>query len=118
MASTELAAEGEGANAGVLDMQKGLAWTRQHISAFGGDPDSITIDGQSAGGQSVITLLTLYNGTNPLFHKAIARSAARGFTLNVAESDVRTDLFAGLTRRSRAIASMPSYSTARILAAR
>ena len=43
MASTELAAEGEAANAGLLDMQKGLEWTKQYISQFGGDPDLITI---------------------------------------------------------------------------
>jgi para-nitrobenzyl esterase len=45
------------ANFGSLDQQYGLMWTKRNIAAVGGDPDSITIGGQSAGGGSVLTQL-------------------------------------------------------------
>ncbi len=46
-----------GCNFGNLDQQFALQWTKRNIRAFGGDPDQITVGGQSAGGGSVITQL-------------------------------------------------------------
>lgn len=46
------------ANFGNLDQQAGLKWVRRNIENFGGDPDRITIAGQSAGGSSTLTQLT------------------------------------------------------------
>ncbi|XP_015838032.2 alpha-esterase like protein E3 isoform X1 [Tribolium castaneum] len=61
-------------NAGFKDMIMGLKWVQRNISAFGGDPNNVTIFGESAGGASV-HLLTLSPLAKGLFHKAIVQSA-------------------------------------------
>ncbi|KAH7641350.1 cholinesterase [Dermatophagoides farinae] len=62
-------------NAGLYDQILGLKWTRDNIEQFGGDPDQITIFGQSAGGMSVSALL-LSPLTKGLFKRAIMQSGA------------------------------------------
>jgi len=52
-----------------------LKWVRKNISAFGGDPDNITIEGQSAGA-SAVNLLLLSPLANSLFHRAIPQSSS------------------------------------------
>lgn len=64
----------EPTNFGNLDQKAGLEWVIRNIKAFGGDPDNITIAGQSAGGGSVLSLLTSPNCFG-LFQKAIVQSA-------------------------------------------
>lgn len=61
-------------NYGILDQIESLKWIKANIAQFGGDPDNVTIFGQSAGGGSVRTLCEspLARG---LFHKAIIMSA-------------------------------------------
>jgi para-nitrobenzyl esterase len=60
-------------NAGLLDLVAALEWIRDHIAAFGGDPDNVTIFGESGGGGKVnaLTMTPLAKG---LFHKAILQS--------------------------------------------
>ena len=67
-------AKGTG-NLGILDQVRALEWVRDNISAFGGDPDNVTIFGESAGGMSVGTLMGTPSA-NGLFQHAIPQSGA------------------------------------------
>jgi para-nitrobenzyl esterase len=60
-------------NFGTLDLIRGLEWVRDNIAAFGGDPQNVTIFGESAGGHDVFTLL-VSPGAKGLFHRAISQS--------------------------------------------
>ena len=61
------------ANLGLLDQRAGIAWVKRNIANFGGDPENITIFGQSAGGGSV-TYHLCAPGNEGLFQKAIVQS--------------------------------------------
>ena len=63
-------------NAGFQDQLQALRWVNQYISAFGGDPNRVTINGQSAGGSSVVLHMVANQGQR-LFHGAIAQSIFR-----------------------------------------
>lgn len=65
----------QSANCGLLDQLAALRWIRENIARFGGDPDNVTIMGESAGGRSVGGLLAL-PAAQGLFHKAILQSGA------------------------------------------
>ncbi|XP_077358424.1 fatty acyl-CoA hydrolase precursor, medium chain-like [Festucalex cinctus] len=60
-------------NFGLLDQVEALRWIQKHIANFGGDPASVTVFGESAGGVSV-SLLLLSPLSNGLIHRAIAES--------------------------------------------
>lgn len=60
-------------NLGLKDVVAALQWVQENISAFGGNPDDVTIFGQSAGAAAITTLMTVPSAKN-LFHKAIAQS--------------------------------------------
>nr|MDO8109235.1 carboxylesterase family protein [Candidatus Sigynarchaeota archaeon] len=68
-----LAMAGVPPNLGLKDMICALRWVRDNIAAFGGDPENVTIFGQSAGGISVSYLLVM-PAARGLFHKAIMHS--------------------------------------------
>jgi para-nitrobenzyl esterase len=62
-------------NAGMLDIVAALEWIRDNIAAFGGDPQNVTIFGQSGGAGKVSTLMAMPSARG-LFHRAIAQSGA------------------------------------------
>lgn len=62
-------------NVGMTDIVLALEWVRDNIANFGGDPNSVTIFGQSGGGGKVSTLLGM-PAAKGLFHKAIAMSGS------------------------------------------
>lgn len=69
--------EGKLCNNGILDIIEGLRWVKENIASFGGDPENITIFGESAGGEAVRCVM-LSEGTGDLYRRAIIQSAPIG----------------------------------------
>ncbi|KUI58608.1 Lipase 4 [Cytospora mali] len=74
--SAALKSEGS-ENAGLRDQRLAIEWVRDNIEHFGGDPDKITISGQSSGGLSVGMQILAYGASKPVpFHQSICQSQA------------------------------------------
>jgi carboxylesterase type B len=75
------------ANAGLHDQRLGLEWIQKYISRFGGDPDRVTVFGESAGGGSIMHHLTAYGGSGKKakapFRQAVMQSPGWTPTPNV-----------------------------------
>ncbi|KAI1203799.1 carboxylesterase [Nemania serpens] len=99
------------ANAGLLDQAMAIRWTRKYIRQFGGDPDRITIWGQSAGGGSVVAQTIADHkvsakdrhrggeGNGPLFQQALASSPfwSKTYRVDAPEAQWRYDALVNLT---------------------
>ncbi|MEO0606957.1 MAG: carboxylesterase family protein [Pseudomonadota bacterium] len=72
---------GVSGNYGLLDQVASLAWIKDNIEAFGGDPNNVTIFGESAGAQSVTEIMSTPQSEG-LFHKAILQSGASTYNAN------------------------------------
>ena len=77
-------------NLGMLDQVCALEWIRDNIAGFGGDPDQVTIFGESAGGSNV-SLLPLMKEAKGLFKRCIAQSGTVAFTYSREESQSLTE---------------------------
>lgn len=63
-------------NFGTLDTVQALKWIKENIASFGGDPDNVTITGESAGAHNVLNLMVSPEADNDLFHQAVSQSGA------------------------------------------
>jgi len=87
-------------NFGLLDLIAGLQWVHDNIAAFGGDPNNVTIFGESAGGHDVYALLAAPPAKG-LFHRAIVESGSLGSIPTSAAENYSDDAEPGLAYSSR-----------------
>jgi para-nitrobenzyl esterase len=104
-------------SAGLLDIVASLEWVRDNITGFGGDPQLVTIFGQSGGGRKVATLMSMPRAKG-LFHRAIIESGAV-LRLTTHEDAVRyTSLLLGeLGLKAGQVGALQSVPMARLLEA-
>ena len=107
--------EGAPANRGLLDQIAALEWVHDNIRAFGGDPDRVTIFGQSAGAGSVAALLAMPRAAG-LFGRAVAQSVQGTFFSPELAADIALSCAAELGLRPTA-ADLAAVSPGRLAAA-
>jgi len=92
-------------NRGLLDDVAALAWVRENIGAFGGDPDSVTVFGESAGAGAIASLLVMPSAAG-LFRRAIAQSVPGTFFTPALAADITQAIAvaAGLPATAQAFA--------------
>ena len=102
---------------GNLDLMLALAWVRDNIGAFGGDPGNVTVFGQSGGGAKLVTLMAMPSAAG-LFHKVITMSGQHVTAMGPRHAELRMRALLdhlGLTaERAGELATLP---TARLVEA-
>ena len=106
---------GGDANRGVRDQVAAFEWVQENIDAFGGDPENVTVFGESAGAMSIGVLLGTPSA-NGLFKRAVLQSGAAHHTVETANASEVTEIFfkdAGVSNREQ----LEALSAERILKA-
>jgi len=67
------------ANFGILDIDRGTQWVQDNIASFGGDPNNITLIGESAGAGDISDLVAMQQAKKPVYQRIILQSSASGF---------------------------------------
>ncbi|HET9101932.1 MAG TPA: carboxylesterase family protein [Solirubrobacteraceae bacterium] len=102
------------ANRGVRDVIAALAWVRDEIARFGGDPGRVTIAGESAGAMLIATLLAT-PAAEGLFTRAIMHSGAAAATASAAQAEQVTARLAALAGRPGTRAALAQLSPAELV---
>src|SRR6185295_16616913 len=114
LAGTDFAKSGD---VGMLDIVHALKWVRENIAQFGGDPNTVTIFGQSGGGRKVGTLLAMPSAKG-LFHRAIIES---GPMIKLVERDqaarVATELLSKLGLNRSQVRELQNLPVEKIMSA-
>jgi para-nitrobenzyl esterase len=104
-------------NVGMLDLVASLEWVRDNIERFGGDPNNVTIFGQSGGGGKVSTLLAMPRAKG-LFHKAIVQSGSTLRQVPIDEAQKATEkILAKLDIKTAHVDQLQKMPIERLLAA-
>ncbi|MEU9555642.1 carboxylesterase/lipase family protein [Streptomyces fumanus] len=100
--------EGAPANRALLDQVAALEWVRDNITGFGGDPEQVTVFGESAGAGSIAALLAMPRAAG-LFRRAVAQSVPGTFFSDALARDIAGALAAEAGRKPTAedLAAVP-----------